>query len=123
MAASIGGYSGGGGFEGGSSGTTTTLVVGGTGLLFLPPLLKIAFRQKYLRWWLTGISSCCASPTGLGSHGIHRRTAAVRLDFGYPDAQNDLNRWLPMVKWFLATPHFRSALGVRLRSHPDLSSC
>src|SRR3954471_15023862 len=49
---SISGYSGGGGFGSGSGGTTTTTIaVGGTGLLFLPPLLMILFRQKYPRWW------------------------------------------------------------------------
>jgi hypothetical protein len=31
---------------------------------------------------------------------------AVRLDYAYPDAKRDLNRWLPLVKWFLAIPHF-----------------
>jgi hypothetical protein len=30
----------------------------------------------------------------------------VRLDYPYPDAERDLNRWLPLVKWFLAIPHF-----------------
>jgi hypothetical protein len=30
----------------------------------------------------------------------------VRLDFPYPDAKQDLNRWLPLVKWFLAIPHY-----------------
>ena len=24
----------------------------------------------------------------------------------YPDAPNELNRWLPLVKWFLAIPHY-----------------
>src|SRR4029077_4927440 len=47
--ASLGGYSGGGGFDGSSS--ETTFAIGGTGLLFLPPLLMILFRQKYPRWW------------------------------------------------------------------------
>ena len=31
---------------------------------------------------------------------------SVHLDIDYPDAQNDLNRWLPLVKWFLAIPHY-----------------
>src|SRR4030095_15447136 len=31
---------------------------------------------------------------------------SVRLDFPYPDAERDLNRWLPLVKWFLAIPHY-----------------
>ena len=30
----------------------------------------------------------------------------MRLDYAYPDAATDLNRWLPLVKWFLAIPHY-----------------
>jgi hypothetical protein len=30
----------------------------------------------------------------------------VRLEYPYPDAARDLNRWLPLVKWFLAIPHY-----------------
>jgi hypothetical protein len=31
---------------------------------------------------------------------------SVHLDYPYPDAAVDLNRWLPLVKWFLAIPHY-----------------
>jgi hypothetical protein len=31
---------------------------------------------------------------------------SVRLDIDYPDASTELNRWLPLVKWFLAIPHY-----------------
>src|SRR6266545_5057762 len=44
----IGGYMG-GGYDGGSE--SRTIAIGGSGLLFIPPLLLILFRQKYPRWW------------------------------------------------------------------------
>ena len=60
--ASIGGYTGNGDFGAGSG---TTIAVGGTGLLFMPLLLMIVFRQKYPRWWFdprtTSSSSCSTS--------------------------------------------------------------
>ncbi len=31
---------------------------------------------------------------------------AVYLDIPYPDVQASLNRWLPLVKWILAIPHY-----------------
>ena len=33
-------------------------------------------------------------------------TSGVQLDYAYPDAATDLNRWLPLVKWLLAFPHY-----------------
>jgi hypothetical protein len=47
--AAIGGFNG--NYSGSADTQTTVVVVGGTGLLFLPPLLMILFRQKYPRWW------------------------------------------------------------------------
>jgi hypothetical protein len=32
---------------------------------------------------------------------------SVHLEVDYPeDVEHDLNRWLPLVKWFLAIPHY-----------------
>jgi hypothetical protein len=31
---------------------------------------------------------------------------AVHVEVPYPDVTRDLNRWLPLVKWFLAIPHY-----------------
>jgi Domain of unknown function (DUF4389) len=111
--ASIGGYSGGGSY-GGDSGTTTTIVVSGTGLLFLPPLLMIVFRHKYPRWWFDWNLELLRFSNRVGTYAAlmsDRYPSTderqwVGLEIGYPDAQRDLNRWLPIVKWFLAIPHF-----------------
>ena len=92
---------------------TTSYVAGGSGLLFLPPLLLILFRQKYPRWWfdwnlnLMRFSSRVAVYlTLLDDHYPSTdEEQSVHLDFPYPDASR-LNRWLPLVKWFLAIPHY-----------------
>jgi hypothetical protein len=106
----IGGYSGGWG-----TGTeATTIAVGGTGLLFLPALLMILFRQKYPRWWFDWNLELLRFTNRVGVYVAlmtDRYPATddqqdVRLDFAYPDARMGLNRWLPLVKWFLAIPHY-----------------
>jgi hypothetical protein len=110
VAASIGGYSGGGYGGGGYS----TIAIGGTGLLFLPPLLMILFREKYPRWWYDWNLELLRFTNRVGTYFAlmdDRYPSTdepqwVRLDFPYPDAKHDLNRWLPLVKWLLAIPHY-----------------
>ena len=112
VAASIGGYASGGHYEAGHN--TQTIVIGGTGLLFLPPLLMIVFRQKYPRWWFDWNLELLRFTNRVGTYFAlmsDRYPSTdehqwVRLDFPYPDAERDLNRWLPLVKWLLAIPHF-----------------
>jgi Domain of unknown function (DUF4389) len=107
---SIGGYSG--GWEG--SGDAQTIAIGGTGLLFFPPFLMILFREKYPRWWfdwnleLLRFSNRVGTYFALMSDRYPSTDERqwVQLDFPYPDAKRDLNRWLPLVKWFLAIPHY-----------------
>ena len=81
---------------------------------FLPPLLMILFRQKYPRWWFDWNLELQRFINRVGvyvallddrypSTDEHQ---CVQLDFPYPDAQQDLNRWLPLVKWLLAIPHY-----------------
>src|SRR5438270_920081 len=109
--AAIGGYSE---SVAGGSGTTTTVAVGGTGLLFLPPLLMIVFRQKYPRWWFDWNLQFLRFANRVGvylalmddRYPSSDEQQAVHLDFPYPDALAGLNRWLPIVKWLLAIPHY-----------------
>lgn len=87
-------------------------VVSGVGLIMLPLVLMLLFRQKYPKWWydwnlnLSRFSYRVASYLYLMTD-VYPSTDEeqnVQLDMPYPDAAN-LNRWLPLVKWFLAIPH------------------
>jgi uncharacterized protein DUF4389 len=92
--------------------TTYTLATGG-GVLFLPLVLMIVFRQKYPRWWfdwnLNFIRFSNRVTAYLALLDDHYPSTdeeqAVHLNFAYPDIPQ-MNRWLPLVKWLLAVPHY-----------------
>ena len=96
----------------GTSETVSSVATGG-GLLFLPLVLMILFRQKYPRWWfewnlqLLRFSNRVTAYLGLldDRYPSTDEEQSVHLDFPYPDARQ-LNRWLPLVKWLLAIPHY-----------------
>ena len=98
----------------GPTDTTTTVVVGAGGVLFAGPLLMILFRQKYPRWWfdwnldLTRFSNRVGIYMALmdDRYPSTDEAQSLRLDIRYPDARAELNRWLPLVKWLLAIPHY-----------------
>jgi hypothetical protein len=98
----------------GSGAETSTIAVGGTGLLFLPPLLMILFRQKYPRWWfdwnleLLRFSNRVSAYVALldDRYPSTDEQQSVRLELDYPNVKEGLNRWLPLVKWLLAIPHY-----------------
>ena len=90
-------------------------VAAGTGgVLFLGPLLMIVFRQKYPRWWFDWNLELLRFSNRIGvyialmddRYPSTDERQAVALDFPYPDAKQGLNRWLPLVKWLLAVPHY-----------------
>jgi hypothetical protein len=91
-----------------------TIAVGMGGVLFLPTLLMIVFRQKYPRWWYDWNLEFVRFSNRVGvylalmddRYPSTDERQSVTLDFPYPDAARDLNRWLPLVKWFLAIPHY-----------------
>jgi hypothetical protein len=97
-----------------SSADGTTVAAGAGGVVFLGPLLMIVFRRKYPRWWfdwnleLQRFGSRVAAYLALmdDRYPSTDERQAVRLEYAYPDAARDLNRWLPLAKWFLAIPHY-----------------
>ena len=88
--------------------------VGAGGLLVLGPFLMILFRQKYPRWWFDWNLELQRFSNRVGTYLALMNDSYpstddhqwVHLDYAYPDAANDLNRWLPLVKWLLAIPHY-----------------
>ena len=84
------------------------------GALFGATLLLILFRQRYPRWWFDFALQFHRFSARVGTYGAlltdrYPSTVdeqSVHLDLDYPDAEPDLNRWLPLVKWFLAIPHY-----------------
>src|SRR5689334_10367881 len=82
--------------------------------LFLATLLMILFRQRYPRWWFDFALELARFGTRIGAYlalltdeyPSTVEAQRVRLELDYPDAERDLNRWLPLVKWLLAIPHY-----------------
>src|SRR5216684_1456029 len=99
-------------FRDGDNPTTTTLVIGGAAV-FVPLVLMLVVRQKYPRWWfdwnlnlLRFSNRVTAYMTLLDDrYPSTDEDQAVHLDFPYPDVKQ-MNRWLPLVKWLLAVPHY-----------------
>ena len=97
-----------------SQGSGKSSVAGAGGLLFFGPLLMILFRRKYPRWWfdwnleLQRLTNRVGAYLALMDDRYPSTTdhQSVHLDYDYPDAGRDLNRWLPLVKIFMAIPHF-----------------
>ena len=73
----------------------------------------LLFRQKYPRWWFDWNLNLTKFLVRVGAYAELLRDEypstdeeqAAFIDFPYPDAMR-LNRWLPLVKWFLAIPHY-----------------
>jgi len=82
--------------------------------LFFATMLMIVFRQRYPRWWydfareLTRFGARVGAYLALltDQYPSTVEEQSVHLEIDYPDVERDLNRWLPLVKWLLAIPHF-----------------
>jgi hypothetical protein len=100
-----------------SEGVVTTTTRSGWGIsggLFAATLLMILFRQRYPRWWFdfarefvrfqARVAAYLCLLTDRYPSTVEEQS--VHLEIDYPEVQRDLNRWLPLVKWLLAVPHY-----------------
>jgi hypothetical protein len=104
----------GGAYGGGFGEGEAFLSVGGAGLVVIPTVLMLLFRKKYPRWWFDWNLELMRFSSRIGvylalmddRYPSTDERQSVRLDFPYPDAENELERGLPLVKWLLAIPHY-----------------
>lgn len=102
------------GYESSAADHGWTLAAGAGGVLTLAPLLMILFREKYPRWWFDWNLELLRFQSRVGvylallddRYPATDEKQSVTLELPYPDVKRDLNRWLPLVKWFLAIPHY-----------------
>jgi hypothetical protein len=88
--------------------------IGYTAFVFLPLVLMLLFRRKYPRWWFDWNVSLTKFAVRVKAYLLLLRDEypstdeeqAIHIEIPYPNAQTGLNRWLPLVKWFLAIPHY-----------------
>lgn len=92
----------------------TTTGLGIAGGLFVATMLMIVFRQRYPRWWfdfalnLNRFSNRVGAYMGLltDRYPSTEDEQSVHLELEYPNVEQDLGRWMPLVKWLLAIPHY-----------------
>jgi hypothetical protein len=84
------------------------------GILFLPTLLMLLFRWKYPRWWFDWNVALTRFELRVGTFFLlltdgypsTDQEQGVHVGIPYPDPMKDLKVGLPLVKWFLAIPHY-----------------
>ena len=99
-------------FGNGEHDTTNAIVIGGAAV-FVPLVLMLVVRQKYPRWWfdwnlnLMRFANRVTAYLALldDRYPSTDEEQSVHLDFAYPDTRQ-MSRWLPLVKWLLAMPHY-----------------
>jgi hypothetical protein len=91
-----------------------TAYVAAGGLLFAGPLLMILFRKKYPRWWFDWNRELLRFANRVVIYFALLRDEypstdeqqALALEIDYPNAETDLARGMPLIKWLLAIPHY-----------------
>jgi len=94
--------------------TTKETVGGMLAGLSTATALMIIFRQLYPRWWFDFSRELTRFGARVGAYAAlltdqYPSTIdeqSVHLEIDYPNVETDLNRWMPLIKWLLAIPHY-----------------
>jgi hypothetical protein len=81
--------------------------------VIVPTFFMILFRNKYPRWWFDWNLEVMRFVSRVNSYVLLLRDEypatddeqAIHLGMSYPD-EGDINRFMPIVKWILAIPHY-----------------
>jgi hypothetical protein len=97
--------------------TVSKVTQNGAGILgglFVATALMILFRQRYPRWWFDFAVELTRFENRVGAYlalltdkypsTVEEQSVHIEVD--YPDVEAELSRGLPLVKWFLAIPHY-----------------
>jgi hypothetical protein len=95
-------------------GDSESVYVTAGGILVGGPLLMILFRKKYPRWWFDWNRELTRFSLRVHTYLVLMRDEypstdeqqAVHLEIDYPNVETDLGRGMPLIKWFLAIPHY-----------------
>jgi hypothetical protein len=98
----------------GGWGNRATAYVGAGGILVFGPLLMILFQKKYPRWWFDWNRELLRFSNRVNiyislltdRYPSTDEQQALHLEIVYPDVETDLGRGMPLIKWFLAIPHY-----------------
>jgi hypothetical protein len=104
----------GGGSYGSYGDETQSVGLAASGTVVIPTVLLLLFRQKYPGWWFDWNVELTRFSTRVSTYFLlltdrypsTDEEQAVHLEIDRPDSERDLNRWLPLVKWILALPHY-----------------
>lgn len=99
---------------GGSTQSNGRVALAGGGIVVAATILMLLFRRKYPRWWFDWNAALTSFGYRVSAYLTLMRDEypstdeeqAVHLVIPYPNAPIELNRWLPLIKWFLAIPHY-----------------
>ena len=84
------------------------------GFVFIPTVLMLLFLQKYPKWWFDWNLALTKFGTRVWAYLALLRDEypstdderLYHIEVPYPKAEEELHRWLPLIKWLLAIPHY-----------------